>query len=67
MSCPLAQEQSDDELAIELSNADVLCLVYSCPDDDSLDRVSSHWLPLIRQTLGDNHAKPIVLAGTVLC
>ncbi|XP_032593109.1 mitochondrial Rho GTPase isoform X3 [Drosophila grimshawi] len=62
-------EQSDDALAAEINKAHVVCIVYAVDDDDSLDRITSHWLPLVRSTCNsadgepDEARKPIVLVG----
>jgi len=50
-----------EPLASELRRADVLVLVYAADDDETLTRVSEHWLPLVRRECGD--AKPLILAG----
>jgi mitochondrial Rho GTPase 1 len=59
----LATEQSEDNLSEEINRADVVCIVYSVEDEESLERISSHWLPLIRELMGDKQRKPIVLVG----
>ncbi|XP_033232476.1 mitochondrial Rho GTPase isoform X3 [Drosophila pseudoobscura] len=41
-------EQTEETLGLEINKAHVVCIVYSVDDDDSLDRITSHWLPLIR-------------------
>ncbi|XP_023175677.1 mitochondrial Rho GTPase isoform X2 [Drosophila hydei] len=65
-------EQSDDALAAEINKAHVVCIVYAVDDDDSLDRITSHWLPLVRSTCSNSSnadgepdvaRKPIVLVG----
>lgn len=56
-------EQEDSELVEEILKAHVICVVYSVNDDDTIDRISSHWLPLIRQTLGEGHRTPVLLVG----
>nr|NP_001262895.1 mitochondrial Rho, isoform F [Drosophila melanogaster]NP_651205.2 mitochondrial Rho, isoform E [Drosophila melanogaster]AAN13972.1 mitochondrial Rho, isoform E [Drosophila melanogaster]AGB96275.1 mitochondrial Rho, isoform F [Drosophila melanogaster] len=43
-----AVEQSEDALAAEINKAHVVCIVYAVDDDDTLDRITSHWLPLVR-------------------
>jgi len=58
-----SQEQSDAQLETELDRADVVCIVYSVDDEDSLDSVTDHWLPLLRVTLGENHTTPVILVG----
>ncbi|XP_047737860.1 mitochondrial Rho GTPase 1 [Hyalella azteca] len=57
------REQSPEELRRELQAADVVCVVYSVEEEDTLDRITSHWLPLIRTTLGEDHDTPIILVG----
>lgn len=38
--------------------------MYSVEDEASLDRISEHWLPLIRQSVNEGeHRKPVVLVG----
>ncbi|XP_067632147.1 mitochondrial Rho GTPase isoform X3 [Eurosta solidaginis] len=57
-------EQTDGTLNEEIIKAHVVCIVYSVEDDDSLDRITTHWLPLIRNAVGaDQQRKPIVLVG----
>jgi len=56
-------EQIDSELENELEKADVVCVVYAVDDEDSLDSVTEHWLPLLRVTLGAEHTKPVILVG----
>lgn len=41
-------EQSEEALGVEINKAHVVCIVYAVNDDDSLDRITSHWLPLVR-------------------
>ncbi|XP_034949325.1 mitochondrial Rho GTPase isoform X1 [Chelonus insularis] len=55
-------EQTDDQLKEEIQKAHVICVVYSVDDDDTLDRVASHWLPLIRKCSTTNKC-PVVLVG----
>jgi len=56
-------EQTDSQLESELDKADVVCVVYAVDDEDSLDSVTDHWLPLLRVTLGQDHTKPVILVG----
>lgn len=60
-----AIEQSDDALQDEINKAHVVCIVYSVEDESSLDRISLHWLPLIRECTGDmaEQRKPVVIVG----
>lgn len=57
-----AAEQTDDQLSDEIQKAHVICVVYSVDDEDTLDRVASYWLPLIRRCLTTNRC-PVVLVG----
>ncbi|XP_068248108.1 mitochondrial Rho GTPase isoform X1 [Palaemon carinicauda] len=57
------REQSVDQLRGEVNHADVICIVYSVDDEDTLDRVTGHWLPFIRSTLGQQHHTPVILVG----
>ncbi|BFF91195.1 mitochondrial Rho GTPase [Drosophila madeirensis] len=41
-------EQTEETLGLEINKAHVVCIVYAVDDDDSLDRITSHWLPFIR-------------------
>ncbi len=38
-------------------------MVYAVNDEDTIDRISNYWLPIIRQTLGESHKVPIILVG----
>ena len=58
-----AQEQSDENLFQEIRKSNVICIVYAVDDDDSIEKISSYWLPLIRDQLGEDHTIPIVLVG----
>jgi mitochondrial Rho GTPase 1 len=44
-----SREQDESELAIEISKASVVCIVYSVDDDESKKRISSYWLPKIAE------------------
>jgi len=55
-------EQSEDELRDELELADVVCVVYGCDNDESIDRITSYWLPIVFDVCGNNQ-KPVVLVG----
>lgn len=57
------QEQTEEELVEELHKANVVCIVYSVEDDDTIDRITTYWLPLLRNHLGEDHKTPVVLVG----
>lgn len=58
-----AAEQGETELVEEIMKAHVICVVYSVSDDETIERISTYWLPFIRQTLGDSHKVPVILVG----
>jgi Ras family protein T1 len=58
----LAVEQTDDLLSEEIHKSHVVCIVYSVESEETLDRISSYWLPLVRE-LSPDQRKPIVLVG----
>lgn len=55
-------EQSEVELNEQIKRASVVCIVYAVDNDDSIDRITSHWMPLIRQNHPDIPC-PVVLVG----
>lgn len=57
-----SSEQTDEELNEQIKHASVICVVYAVDDDDSIDRISSYWLPLIRLSHPDGSC-PVVLVG----
>lgn len=58
-----ATEQTDETLQEEINKAHVVCIVYSVEDDNSLDRITTHWLPFIRDSIPLEQRKPVVLVG----
>ncbi|CAD7076892.1 unnamed protein product [Hermetia illucens] len=58
-----ALEQTDETLSEEIQKAHVVCVVYAVDDDETLDRITSHWLPLIRGCCSADQRKPVVLVG----
>ncbi|XP_067013378.1 mitochondrial Rho GTPase isoform X2 [Anabrus simplex] len=57
-----AAEQSDDVLTEEIQRAHVICVVYAVDDEDTLDKVTTYWMPLIRRASTDQPC-PVVLVG----
>lgn len=57
-----AAEQTEDQLIEEVRKADVVCVVYSVEDDESLEQVRVHWLPLLRHCQS-RPRRPIILVG----
>lgn len=60
-----ATEQSDESLQVEINKAHVICIVYAVDDEASMDRITSHWLPIVRSsTNGEpDQRKTVVLVG----
>lgn len=56
-----ASEQSTKELCDEILKADVVCIVYTVEKLNTVDRLTSYWLPLIKNT--SDFRKPVVLVG----
>lgn len=56
-------EQDSHQLNQEICRASVICIVYSVEDDDTIERITTDWLPLIRDNLGEEHRTPVVLVG----
>ncbi|XP_073245847.1 mitochondrial Rho GTPase 1-A-like isoform X2 [Porites lutea] len=51
-------------LVEEIIKANVVCVVYDVTSEDSLERITSYWLPLIRQACEeDSTAKPVIIVG----
>ncbi|XP_020626565.1 mitochondrial Rho GTPase 1-A-like [Orbicella faveolata] len=58
-----ALEQSEDMLIDEIVKANVVCVVYDVTAEESLERITSFWLPLIRQTAEEETLKPVIIVG----
>ncbi|KAK6625968.1 hypothetical protein RUM43_006267 [Polyplax serrata] len=56
-------EQSDEQLIEEIQRAHVICVVYSVEDDDSLEKVTTKWMPLIRENVLEDQTCPVILVG----
>ncbi|EDO38534.1 predicted protein [Nematostella vectensis] len=57
-------EQTDDILADEIVKANVVCIVYDVTDEETIERITTFWLPLIRSVTEDEeHIKPVVIVG----
>ncbi|KAI0212323.1 Mitochondrial Rho GTPase 1 [Lamellibrachia satsuma] len=58
-----SQEQDEDQLSEEIQKAHVICIVYAVDDDATIERITSYWLPLIRQVHRLDTIKPVILVG----
>ncbi|KAK7791917.1 hypothetical protein R5R35_005431 [Gryllus longicercus] len=57
-----AAEQTDEMLMEEIHRAHVICIVYSVEDEETLDKVTTRWLPLIR-VASPGQPCPVLLVG----
>ncbi|GFR86259.1 mitochondrial Rho GTPase [Elysia marginata] len=57
------QEQDESCLQDEIRKCSVVCIVYSVVDEDSIQRLTTYWLPYLRFTLGEEHRTPVILVG----
>lgn len=55
-------EQTEESLHEEISKANVICVIYSVTEENSLTNVSTHWMPLIRKHTNESVC-PIILVG----
>ncbi|KAK5865942.1 hypothetical protein PBY51_020172 [Eleginops maclovinus] len=56
-------EQTDEQLFQEISKANVICIVYSVNNKTSIEKVTSHWLPLINDNTDKDSRVPLILVG----
>ncbi|KAM9785004.1 mitochondrial Rho GTPase 1-A isoform 1-T1 [Syngnathus typhle] len=56
-------EQSDEQLNQEISKANVICIVYSVNNKKSIEKVTSHWIPLINDRIDKDSRVPLILVG----
>ncbi|XP_060774044.1 mitochondrial Rho GTPase 1b [Neoarius graeffei] len=56
-------EQTDEQLYQEISKANVICIVYAINNRKSLEKVTSHWIPLISERTDKDSRVPLILVG----
>jgi Ras family protein T1 len=56
-------EQTIEMLTMEIQRAHVVCVVYAVDDEESLEKVSTYWLPLLRDVCSSESRRPVVLVG----
>ncbi|KAF4080298.1 hypothetical protein AMELA_G00168870 [Ameiurus melas] len=56
-------EQTDEQLYQEISKANVICIVYAVNNRKSLEKVTSHWIPLINERTDKDSRVPLILVG----
>uniref|UniRef100_A0A7N9AR10 Mitochondrial Rho GTPase n=1 Tax=Mastacembelus armatus TaxID=205130 RepID=A0A7N9AR10_9TELE len=50
-------------LGLCLSQANVICIVYSVNNKKSIEKVTSHWIPLITENTDKDSRVPLILVG----
>uniref|UniRef100_A0A8C9W597 Ras homolog family member T1a n=1 Tax=Scleropages formosus TaxID=113540 RepID=A0A8C9W597_SCLFO len=56
-------EQTDEQLFQEISKANVICIVYAVNNKKSIEKVTSHWIPLISERIDKDNRVPLILVG----
>ncbi|XP_029596051.1 mitochondrial Rho GTPase 1-A isoform X2 [Salmo trutta] len=56
-------EQTDEQLSSEISKANVICIVYAVNNKKSIEKVTSHWIPLINDNTDKDSRVPVILVG----
>uniref|UniRef100_A0AAQ4NW12 Mitochondrial Rho GTPase n=1 Tax=Gasterosteus aculeatus aculeatus TaxID=481459 RepID=A0AAQ4NW12_GASAC len=56
-------EQTDEQLFQEITKANVICIVYSVNNKTSIEKVTSHWIPLITENTDKDSRVPLILVG----
>uniref|UniRef100_A0A3Q2Q8E0 Ras homolog family member T1a n=1 Tax=Fundulus heteroclitus TaxID=8078 RepID=A0A3Q2Q8E0_FUNHE len=56
-------EQTEEQLYQEISKANVICIVYSVNNKKSIEKVTSHWIPLINDRTDKDSRVPLILVG----
>lgn len=56
-------EQTDEQLFQEITKANVICIVYSVNNKKSIEKVTSHWIPLILENTDKDSRVPLILVG----
>ncbi|XP_067914630.1 mitochondrial Rho GTPase 1 isoform X2 [Heterodontus francisci] len=56
-------EQTEEQLHNEISKANVICIVYAVNSRNSIDKVTSRWIPLINDRTDKDSRMPLILVG----
>eukprot|EP00730_Choanoeca_flexa_P001131 TRINITY_DN10492_c0_g1_i1.p1 TRINITY_DN10492_c0_g1~~TRINITY_DN10492_c0_g1_i1.p1 ORF type:complete len:636 (+),score=148.31 TRINITY_DN10492_c0_g1_i1:25-1932(+) len=56
--------QEEQDIAEQILEADVICLVYALNSETSMSRMQTYWMPFIRRTV-DGNLKPVLLVGNM--
>uniref|UniRef100_A0A0N4ZC96 Mitochondrial Rho GTPase n=1 Tax=Parastrongyloides trichosuri TaxID=131310 RepID=A0A0N4ZC96_PARTI len=61
-----SEEQSLEQLNVEITKASVIVIVYDVNDSSSVDRIRKYWMPTVQKEIVGGEAlygKPIILVG----
>ncbi|XP_038632278.1 mitochondrial Rho GTPase 1-A isoform X2 [Scyliorhinus canicula] len=56
-------EQTEEQLHNEISKANVICIVYAVNSRNSIEKVTSRWIPLINDRTDKDSRMPLILVG----
>ncbi|XP_043923985.1 mitochondrial Rho GTPase 1 isoform X2 [Protopterus annectens] len=56
-------EQTEEQLDQEISKANVICIVYAVNNKNSIEKVTSRWIPLISERTDKDNRVPLILVG----
>lgn len=56
-------EQTIEQVAEEIERAHVICIVFSVDRQETLSKIASYWLPLVRENSSEECRKPVILVG----
>uniref|UniRef100_A0AC35U6Z5 Mitochondrial Rho GTPase n=1 Tax=Rhabditophanes sp. KR3021 TaxID=114890 RepID=A0AC35U6Z5_9BILA len=58
------EEQTKEQLVNEIKKASVIVIVYQIHDEKAIEKVRSHWMPLVQEALGGTmHGRPVIIVG----
>lgn len=52
-----------EQVSEEIERAHVICIVFSVDRPETLSKISTYWLPFVRDSLGSEFRKPVILVG----
>lgn len=56
-------EQTEEDLKEELHRANAICLICAVNDEQSFEKVSTKWIPLINHKMNEDERVPIILVA----
>lgn len=52
-----------EQFGEEIERSHVICIVFSVDRPETLSRISTYWLPFVRDNMGSEYRKPVILVG----